>query len=141
MMCGRDFINAIHIRYGVLFCRAKGARGRSDKVKSCRRGCGAVETLNHILQVCDHTHFVRIKRHDALVNYVQKVAQERGLTVHKEPKFKVGNNVLKPDLVVYSVDRVVVADVQVVSEQYPLSRAHQNKVDKYRPLQDQLTGL
>lgn len=100
LMSGRYFVNAIHFRYGVLYSRTRGARGRGDKVKDLQAWVWCGLSLNHILQICHHTHFVRIKRHDVLVNYVGKVAQVRGITVHKEPQYNVGNNVLKPDLVV-----------------------------------------
>lgn len=39
-MFGRDFIHAIHLRYGVLYSKARSTRGRPDLEKNCRRGCG-----------------------------------------------------------------------------------------------------
>lgn len=63
------------------------ARGRERKDKSCRLGCEQIETLSHILQCCYSTHFARVKRHDAVVKYIRKVAQDRRITVHYEPHF------------------------------------------------------
>lgn len=71
-----------------------------------------------------------------LLDYIQRIDHDRGLTVHREPQFRVGDEKLKPDLVVYSQDRVVVVDVQVVNDQFPLETAHLNKIKKYRPLHD-----
>lgn len=139
-MTSRDYIKAIHIRYGVLFNKSTAARGSSSKDKSCHRGCGAAETLNHILQSCYSTHTARVKRHDAIVNYVHRVVQDRGMSVHKELQFRVGESTLKPDLVVYNQDRVVV-DVQIVNDQFPLEPAYCNKIKKYLPFNDQLAGL
>lgn len=83
----------------------------------------------------------RIKRHDNLVNYLQKIIQDRNHTVHKEPIFKVNNTKLKPDLVIYNPERTVLLDVQIVNDQFPLSTAHQNKVRKYECLREQLQNL
>lgn len=105
-LSGKDYLKCIHGRYGVLFSRSRCSRGRERKNKLCRRGCGQIESLNHIIQGCYATRFVRIKRHDAIVNYVQKVAQNRGVTVHKKPNFKIDDQTLKPDLVCYTTDRV-----------------------------------
>lgn len=100
-----------------------------------------METLNHILQGCFSTHFSRIKRHDDIVKYVKRIAQDRGFTVHQEPQFKIDERTLKPDLVLHTTDRVHALDVQVVNDQYPLQRAHEQKYDKYRCLSSQLDGL
>lgn len=140
-MSGRDFIHAIHVSYGVLYSKIRSARGRQNLGKKCRRGCDTVETLNHVLQQCHHTHFARIKRRNALMDYVPKVGHDRGMSVHKEPVFKVGGRKLIPNLVIYNPDRVVLVDAQVVNEQFPLERGHSNKVEKYSSLGDQLAGL
>lgn len=128
LMTAKDYIKAIHIRYGVLHNKSRVARDSPNKDKSCRHGREAIESLNHILQVCHSMHYSRIKRHDALVKYVQKVSHDRGYKVHKESQFQVGDDILKPDLVIYSQHRVVVVDVQVVNDQYPPEIAHQKKV-------------
>lgn len=118
-MPAKNYIKAIHIRYGVLRNKSRVARDKPNKGKSCQRGRGPIESLNHILQVCHSTHYARIKHHDALVKYVQKVSRDRGHTVHKKSQFRAGDDILKPDLVIYSQDRVVVVDVQFVNNQYP----------------------
>lgn len=48
---------------------------------------------------------------------------------------------MKPDLVVCTQDRVVVIDVQVINDQFPLETAHNKKISKYQPLESQLAGL
>lgn len=45
---------------------------------------------------------------------------------------------LKPDLVAYGVDHIVVIDVQIINNQYPLNIAHKNKIDKYLILKSRL---
>lgn len=137
---GKDFVKSVHLRYGVLYSKSRSARGR-EKDKNCRRGCGMVETLNHVLQTCYSTHFCRVKRHDNLVNYIRRIVHDRGITAHHEPKFKVVNSTLKPDLVLYTQDRVHVLDIQVVNDQFSLQTAHINKRSKYECLRSQLEGL
>lgn len=107
----------------------------------CRRGCDAPETLNHIVQQCYSTHYHRIKRHNSLVQYLNRVLTSRNFTVHTEPTFIVNRVKLKPDLVIYSEERVIVIDVQIVNDQYSLLKAHNNKVEKYECLRPQLQGL
>lgn len=72
-LTGRDFVKAIQVRFGCLYNRARCARGRSENSKHCRRGCKTPETLNHILQQCHSTHTARIKRHDNIVKYLNKI--------------------------------------------------------------------
>lgn len=139
-LSGKDYIKCIHLRYGVLFSKSHSARGRI-KDNSCRRGCGQPETVNHILQNCYATHFIRIKRHDNLVKYIQKITQDKGFTVHIEKQYTINNLTLKPDLTIYSIDRVHTVDIQVINDQYPLETAHLNKKEKYTVLKQQLDGL
>lgn len=112
---GRDFIHAIHLRYGVLFIKARNSRGRPHLKKQRRRGCSVKETLNHVLQQCHHTHFGCIKYHEAVFDYIQRVVQDQKLI---------------PDLVIYCQNRVEVVDAQIVNEKFPLETAHLNKVKK-----------
>lgn len=59
------------------------------------------------------------------------------MTDHKEPQFVVADRKMIKDLVFYSQDRVVlVAKTKVISEQFILETAHENKVNKYLVLGD-----
>lgn len=84
-LSGKDYINCLHIRYGYLYNKNRCARGRNENDKYCRRGCQVPETLNHILQNCYSTHGGKIKKNDALVNYIMNLGEVRGRTVHKKP--------------------------------------------------------
>ncbi|KAF8774012.1 Retrovirus-related Pol polyprotein type-2 like protein [Argiope bruennichi] len=140
-LSGRDYISCIHVRLGVLYSGARVARGR-DKDHMCSRGCSHPETLSHIIQTCYSTHGARIKRHDAIVKYLARVFGDRGCAVHVEPQFQTSLGVQKPDLVVYTPERVLVLDVQVINDQYPLELAHDTKVQKYySSLRPHLEGL
>ncbi|GBM11033.1 Retrovirus-related Pol polyprotein from type-2 retrotransposable element R2DM [Araneus ventricosus] len=142
LLSSRDYISCIHVRLGVLFNRARAARGR-DKQHLCARGCYQPETLNHIIQSCYATHGARINRHNNIAKYLARIIGDRGATVHEEPHFQTETaGLLKPDLVIYTADRVVVVDVQVINDQYPLGLAHINKIEKYKEhLRPLLEGL
>lgn len=129
-LSGRDYISCIHVRYNCLFSKSRAARGRV-KDHNCSRGCGVPETLNHILQQCHATHFRRIQRHNAVVNYLSRSLAQRGYTVHKEPVHEVAAGVFKPDLVAYSPQQVIVIDAQVVNDQLHLDQVHRTKALKY----------
>lgn len=141
VLSGKDYIKSIHLRFACLYNRSRCARGRSDKKLLCRHGCEAPEIVSHMIQQCYSTHASRILRHDSLVYYLRRILQYRNYTVHKEPTFTVGSNTLKPDLVVYSSERTVVLDVQIINDQFSLSTSHENKVKKYEVLHDQLANL
>ncbi|GBO32976.1 Retrovirus-related Pol polyprotein from type-2 retrotransposable element R2DM [Araneus ventricosus] len=142
LLSGRDYISCIHVRLGVLFNRARAARGR-DKQHLCARECYQPETLNHIIQSCYATQGARINRHNNIAKYLARIIGDRGATVQEEPHFQTETaGLLKPDLVIYTADRVVVVNVQVINDQYPLGLAHINKIEKYKEhLRPLLEGL
>ncbi|GBL83244.1 Retrovirus-related Pol polyprotein from type-2 retrotransposable element R2DM [Araneus ventricosus] len=142
LLSGRDYISCIHVRLGVLFNRARAARGR-DKQHLCARGYYQPETLNHIIQSCYATHGARINRHNNIAKYLARIIGDRGAKVHEEPHFQTETaGLLKPDLVIYTADGVVVVDVQIINDQYPLGLAHMNKIEKYKEhLRPLLEGL
>lgn len=138
---GKDFISCIHLRYNILYSRSRCSRGRGDKEKMCRRGCDRPEILNDILQTCYATHSARIKRHNAIVHYIQRISQDRGFTVHKEKQFIINNSTLKPDLILYSDDRIDSLVVQIINDKFSPRQAHVTKKEKCEVLKDQLDGL
>ncbi|KAG8171541.1 hypothetical protein JTE90_020751 [Oedothorax gibbosus] len=108
-------------------------RGRiTDRL--CRAGCAQSETTGHILQVCPRTHGMRVRRHDAIVNYAIRGLEQRGFVVAKEPIFNTAEGRKKPDLVATKGDEAFIIDAQIVSDSEPLRRAHRRKVEKYGDL-------
>lgn len=95
------------------------------------------ETLNHLLQVCYVTHTSRIKRHDAVVKLVARELDNKQFSVFAERLYQTPVGALKPDIVAFREDKIVVVDVQVINDQFNLEEAHFNKVSKYdAPLRD-----
>lgn len=48
---------------------------------------------------------------------------------------------LKPDLVIYNPDRLVLVDVQVINDQFSFEEAHKNKVSEYQCLRDRFMSF
>lgn len=99
------------------------------------------ETLNHISQQCYSTHGLRIQRHEALFKYVSRSFEQRGYSVRSGAVFKVNNVKLKPDIIAYSQEHVVVIDAHVINDQFSLENVHAKKSNKYTSLTDQLGPL
>ncbi|KAG8170643.1 hypothetical protein JTE90_011561 [Oedothorax gibbosus] len=132
-MSGRDFILCTKLKYNALPSRSRCGRGRvTDRL--CRAGCAQNETTGHILQACPRTHGMRVRRHDAIVNYAIRGLEQRGFVVAKEPMFNTAEGRKKPDLVATRGDEAFIIDAQVVSDCEPLRRAHRRKVEKYGDL-------
>ena len=134
-MSGHRYCAAIALRSGVLYSRARSARGRPEANSSCDCcGPNVVEHLGHILQVCSRTYGARIKRHDLLVMKIKKMLEYHNWTVLVEPKIRTPNSetlFVKPDLLAWKEERSVVLDVAVCSDDLAPDIAHEQKVHKY----------
>ncbi|KAK2577953.1 hypothetical protein KPH14_000752 [Odynerus spinipes] len=135
LLSGRDFINSVKLRINAMPTRSRTSRGR-PKERSCRAGCNAVETLNHVLQQCHRTHRARIERHQAIVSYTTRALSKIYDTVDEEPRFITTEGLRKPDIIARSGRAALLLDVQVVSERADLEEAHKRKVEYYKPLED-----
>lgn len=133
-LTGRDYLQSCKLRINALPTKSRVARGR-PKERNCRAGCGAAETLNHILQRCHRTHGTRVRRHDAVVSYLNKICTNRGHETEMEPRFQTEAGLRKPDLVVKLGVTAVVVDAQVVNDQVNLDYAHTAKQDYYKNLE------
>ena len=85
-LSGSDFISCLHVRFNCLITKERCSRGRVGN-RNCSKCHDVPETLNHILQNCHVTAYARIKRHDALKNYISRSLNQRGFTTHIEKTF------------------------------------------------------
>lgn len=131
LLSGRDFINCIKFCINAIATRSRTARGRPDKDRSCRAGCSAVETSDHVLQKCHRTHASRIKRHDAIVAYLQRNMVKHGYDTTREPRLQLNTTHCIPDLVAVKDGTCNIVDVQIVTDSITLDAAHRNKKGKY----------
>lgn len=74
--------------------------------------------MNHVLQHCHCTYGARIKRHDAIVNYLARNLNWTNVVI--EPKFKRNDVLQKPDLLAVRKKEAIVIDVTISSEQSDL---------------------
>lgn len=133
LLSGKDYLNMIKLRINAMPTRSRTSRGRGTN-RSCRAGCQAVETLNHVLQQCHRTHRARIERHNAVVSYIKRALSKKYETVMEEPHFTTPEGLRKPNLVAINGPKALLIDAQVVSEHLELCSAHKTKVEKYEPL-------
>lgn len=127
---GKDFINMCKLRINALPVRARTTRGRAHD-RACRGGCTHSETLHHILQQCHRTHDARIKRHDAIVQYLCNNLKQKSYQIETEPQIRTNEGLRKPDILAIKGRSAYVIDAQVVSEQSDLDRRHKEKVKYY----------
>ncbi|KAG8186047.1 hypothetical protein JTE90_007433 [Oedothorax gibbosus] len=100
LLSGRSYINSIQIRTNTLYSRSRGRKIDHQ----CSQGCTQPETLNHILQNCYASHKPRIARHDKLVEYLKRGAEQHKFLVQSEPSFATKAGILKPNLVLIKGD-------------------------------------
>ncbi|XP_060831618.1 uncharacterized protein LOC132915867 [Bombus pascuorum] len=97
----------------------------------CQRCHAQPETLRHILGLCQYTKGLRIKRHDEVKTLLAKNLQVNN-QVFVKATINIGENLLKPNLVVKNEVRLLVVDVTVRYENRDyLQKAAKEKVDKY----------
>lgn len=112
---GAEFVKAMRMRAGVVDTPARRARrsgNSSDAICSRDRQRA---TANHIAQVCQTTHGLRVKRHNAMVEMIHRSLERIGWTVEIEPRIRKGGTYLKPDIVAVKDNRYLVLDPIVTS--------------------------
>lgn len=132
-LSGSDFIRAVGVRCATLNTPLRGSRGRPANSGLCTM-CAVPASLGHISQTCPKTHGVRCARHNNLLGFLEGKLLQKGYKVLVEPRVPLGSTYRKPDLVVWKEENNASADiidVQVVADTFPLSRAHDRKVEKY----------
>ena len=91
-----------------------------------------VETNNHIMQKCPVTHPSRIARHDSLMDYIRRLAEDRNHIVIPEWHIVTRDGTRKPDLIIITPDAAIVCEVTVTSDTASsLETARKDKIVKY----------
>ena len=111
------FLRGTWLRAGVLATKARRSRGGRllGADLACRSRCGAIESLDHILQTCAATHEVRCERHNRVARHLAKRLRRTGLAVHEEPVIPIGATYCKPDLLVRKNNSAYVLDVCIAA--------------------------
>ncbi|KAL7975812.1 hypothetical protein Chor_008348 [Crotalus horridus] len=128
----RLHMRGIQLRGGLLPTKARSGRGNNRQVtsKTCRGACQNVETLNHILQVCEVTHDARCARHNRVLHRLERLLHKKGLRTTLEPVIPAGSSFIKPDLIIETDTHTYVLDVSVVAG-YRMTESWDIKVEKY----------
>ncbi len=117
LMRGSSYISAIKTRLGVAYTKIRASRGRSEAPVMCDLGCGRVESLGHILQVCPKLAPERTARHDKVLSLLVKhLTSKKNLKVLREPTVRTSAGARRPDVIVWDQHQSVVLDVQIVSD-------------------------
>lgn len=155
----KDAIEALKMRSNLAMTRAlyKQTVGRDRNVSVVCRACKhSTETMAHILSKCANTQANRVRRHDHvkeyLVSRLKDMTQRQGATsdteILVEKSFTIEaneipgqrtNQLVKPDMVVITPNRVVIIEVSVVFEYddhalSSLEQVHRDKCNKYKGL-------
>ena len=80
LLSSRNYINCHKVRIGALPTRSRTTRRRRGD-RLCHAGCMALETKNHVLQICPRAHKARIDRHDAVLSYLGRNLRRQGFEV------------------------------------------------------------
>jgi len=134
MMTGQAFCESLNIRINALPTLARFLRGQTGR-KECRAGCNAVESLQHVLQVCPRTHGPRIMRHDKVANCIVNNLKQRGYQVLEQPRIRTSEGLRKPDIIAIKNAEATVVDVLIGGSDDP-NTAHRSKVTYYQGNQD-----
>ncbi|KAL0098716.1 hypothetical protein PUN28_020672 [Cardiocondyla obscurior] len=135
-LTGKDFLQSCKLRINALPTKSRTSRGR-PKERLCRAGCNRPETLNHVLQQCHRTHGPRIKRHNAIITYIERGLRRQEYEVSNEPEIHTKAGLRKPDLIAKRGITAILIDAQVVNDQTDLNSAHKQKSELYKDLRKQ----
>lgn len=131
----RDYMKCVKFRINAMPTRSRTTRGRKED-RSCRAGCNAPETLDHVLQNCHRSHRQRIERHNAICNYVKSALEKSHTRVDAEPTFKTPQGIRKPDLIAAQGQKAILLDAQVVGSSTDMAGAHRRKLEYYKNLEN-----
>ena len=116
LLTGADYIRCLKIRTNSVMTASRRNRMYHNARPSCDAGCGAIETLGHIVQKCPRNWKTRLKRHDHLCKYIAETLRNKGHRVVQEIAFNCGSKGLKPDLLVTIESMTYIIDVTVCSD-------------------------
>lgn len=137
LAAGQD-IDLMNMRSNVFPVRTSSARAEEVGADvTCRRCRSKPETLGHVLGECPVGREARIKRHDDIVDRIQKLAEEKGWAYAREKLFEGDDRPIRPDLVIITPGKAFVVAITVRFEQEnSISEAAEEKTTKYRAILD-----
>ena len=122
---------------GTIPTKINKTRGNADQSrKKCRWCKQTAETDMHILSSCTINKDAISKRHDAVCDKLGKILKDRKFDVTREKVWMVGNERMKPDLVVKKDRKAYILDVTIPYEKYEkyLKDREMGKEQKYNKM-------
>jgi hypothetical protein len=111
----------------------RGCPGSKSTVKTCRLGCGKLETTDHVVCCCQVNSALAINRHNSILDLMVAEAEALGHSVSVNRA--IDNSGMRPDIVVTSTNPAIIIDVTVpLSSAEGLERAREKKIEKYKHL-------
>jgi hypothetical protein len=124
-----EFVRAIRVRCNAMRTPARATRGdRGDP--NCRWD-RQVANSNHVSQVCQQTHGLRVIRHDEMCKTLRVGLQKAGYRVILEPKIQDGNTFVKPDIICWKGKRGFVLDPIICGDNVDPNDRIMEKKEKY----------
>ena len=133
-MSGYNFVDALKLRINALPTRAYFALRYPGKVVQCRAGCGVPETVAHIMQSCMRNKGAMIRRHDGVVDIINRALIKLGYETFVEQVFHTSIGTRKPDIVAVKDGRIYVIDPTVCGEKVHPDVRHVQKTEKYESI-------
>lgn len=107
--------------------------GSKSTVKTCRLGCGKLETTDHVVCCCQVNSALAINRHNSILDIMVEEAEALGHSVSVNRAIDATG--LRPDIIVTSTNPAIIIDVTVpLSSAEGLERAREKKIEKYKHL-------
>nr|XP_045594210.1 sialidase-like [Procambarus clarkii] len=97
--------------------------------------------MGHISQASYKTHGAQVKRHDDITRFVAGRLWQRSFAVERQVRIQDGGTFCKPDILACKGDEAFILDTQVSADNFPLTRPHHSKCDKYGTLEILQKGI
>jgi hypothetical protein len=111
----------------------RGCPGSKSTNKTCRLGCGKLETTDHVVCCCQVNSALSINRHNSILDLMVTEAEALGHSVSVNRA--IDSTGMRPDIVVTSTNPAIIIDVTVpLSSAEGLERARNKKIEKYKDL-------
>ena len=131
-MSGEEYVRAIKTRAGVITTPARSSRSRNGDRGDplCKRDRQRA-TLNHISQVCQTTHGLRVKRHNNICEMLTATLRKDGWTTWAKPRIPVGATFIKPDIIAVKGSEYCVLDPIITGDNQEIELSASGKSNIY----------
>ena len=133
MFSGRDFVDMVKLKHGLLYTHYRCKRMFPSLNTNClRRGCNyKYDCLNHIMQTCRFNYNNIIHRHNYVNALLITLLNKYTFTTILEPHIRTQLGLRKHDLLAYRNDIVYIIDTQISTDTIDTDTNYRHKTDYY----------